>query len=150
MALTLLFFLVVRVKFNGGAMMLALAGIGFIIIGLNQAQVPGATPTLTTMIHQYTTVAVLVMFPIACFLLAPGLKARGYSGLYYYTLGTGVFFILFFSIGGYILVTRFSLVGIYERILLWNGQLWVEIVCARLIYGAIRERTGSKSRALSG
>lgn len=144
-ALTLLFFLVIKVKFNAGAVILALAGVGFIIIGLNQAQIPGTAPTISSMIHQYTTVAVLVMFPLACFLLAPALKARGYSGLYYYTLGTGIFFFLFFIVGGVILITHFSLVGLYERILLWNGQLWVEIVCARLIWGALTNRARSRS-----
>jgi hypothetical protein len=139
-----LLFLVVKVKFNAGAIFVALAGVGFVIIGLNHAQIPGAALTLSAIIHHNTAIAVVVMLPLACLFLAPRLKAKGYSSLYYYSLGTGIFYALFFIFGGLILVSHLSMVGIYERILLWSGQLWVEIVCARFIYGLIKERSASR------
>lgn len=150
LALTLLFFLVVKVKFNAGAIMLALAAVCFIIIGLNHSQGAGTVLTMSAMIHRNTTIAVLFIFPLACFLLSPSLKARGYSGLYYYTLGTGGFFVLFFVAGGIILVERLSLFGIYERVLLWSAQLWMEIVCAQMIFRAIKERARSRFRIPAG
>jgi len=144
LALTVLFPLVLRLKLNAGIIVLALAGIGFIIIGINPSQAPGAELTAPALIHHYTAIAVVFTFPLACFLLAPSLKARGYTGLFYYSLGSGTFFVLFLVIGGIVLVQHLSLVGLFERILLWNGQLWVEIVCARLIYGALKQRSRAR------
>lgn len=130
-----------KVKFNLGTLLLALAGIGFILIGINHAQAPGAPMSISALIHQNTTIAVVLLFPLACFFMAPALQKEGHSGLFYYTIFAGSFAFAFFFIGGQVLVSRMSFVGLYERVLLWNGQLWMEITCIFLLINEFRNKS---------
>ena len=141
LALALTLFLKVKAKINAGAVMIALSGLGFIVLGMNQAQVPGATLTTSAIVHHDATIAVVAMSPLACFFLAPGLKSSGYSGLRFYSIAVGIFAVLFITIGGQLLVAQSSLIGIFERVLLWNGQLWAEIVCLQLIWSTLKKKT---------
>lgn len=79
------------------------------------------------------------MSPLSCLFLAPGLKANGYSGLRFYSVAVGIFASLFITIGGQLLVAQSSLVGIFERVLLWNGQVWAEVVCLQLIWSELKK-----------
>jgi len=139
MALAVTLFLKVRAKFNAGAVFIALSGLGFILLGLNHARIPGTELTLSAIVHQDATIAVVAMSPLSCLFLAPGLKASGYSRLRFYSIAAGVFAILFITVGGFLLVAHASLIGIFERVLLWNGQLWAEIVCLQLIWRELKK-----------
>jgi hypothetical protein len=57
----------------------------------------------------------------------------------------GIFALLFLTIGGLVLVNRFSLVGLYERVLLASGQLWVEFVCAQMLWDRLRNIQDSRA-----
>lgn len=133
LALSVILFAKVRVKINAGAILLALLGIGFIMIGAHKGPGPEEVLNYSGLIHEITVAIVVVVFPVACFLLAPSLKAWGYRGLYIYTIAVGIFAALFMIIGGPILALRYSLIGIFERVLLWNGQLWLLVICIRLL-----------------
>jgi hypothetical protein len=132
-ALAIILFCKIRVKFNAGAIMLILMGICFFLIGINETQMPGGPSSTSAIIHRIATASILLFFPIACFLIAPGLKSWRYNGLSKYSKVVGVFSILFLFIGGTILVIQFNLLGIFERIMLLNGQIWLTTLCICLI-----------------
>ena len=132
-----------KVKFNPGIIFLGLAGVCFFLIGFYHARLPGAPNTIGTMIHENSTFAVVVLFPLACFFLAPLISRRGHSILYYYTIFAGVFAFLFFFLGGLFLVNEMSLLGLFERVMLWNADIWIEITCAVLIIHEFNKRRSS-------
>jgi hypothetical protein len=121
-----------RVKNLTGPILLALLGIGFFIVGLNPAQAPGTPATISTHAHTFATAAVVVLFPSVCFFLAPTFKTMGYGVLYRATLILGIFMSVFMVVGGFTLALHFSMPGIYERTLLWSGQLWMMAICLQL------------------
>lgn len=141
LALALTLFLKVKAKVNAGAIFTALSGLGFILLGMNHARVPGTELTLSAIVHQDATIAVVAMSPLSCLFLAPGLKASGYPSLRFYSIAAGIFAILFIAIGGQLLVAQSFLIGIFERVLLWNGQVWAEIVCLQLIWSELKKKT---------
>jgi hypothetical protein len=138
LALSIILTAKARVKINAGAIPLALLGAGFIMLGAHKGPEPGGTLGYSGLIHEITVIIVVLLFPVACFLLAPGLKAWGYRSLYIYTIAVGVFSALFMAIGGPVLALQYSLVGIFERILLWSGQLWLLVVCIHLLVDEVR------------
>ena len=139
-ALTVILYLRVRPRFKVGFIALGLLGAAFTIIGINHAALPGTAASVSTTIHVGASIFIAAAFPIACLLLGPILKARGHRFLRWYTIAVGISSLLFFLIGGAILVLRLSMLGIFERIMLWNGQLWVELVCVQLLIDRYRDR----------
>jgi len=130
-----------KVKFDPGALSLTLMGIGFIIIGSNYVSIPGTPQTLSGLIHHNTTIAVAALLPLSCFLTAPILKNRGHNSLFIFTIIVAITALLFFTIGGQILTQEMSAFGIYERVLLWLGQLWMEVICGYLLWRSIKQNT---------
>ena len=114
-----------KVKNIAGPILIGLVGVGFFIIGLNHGQVPGGPMTASIRIHNYTTAGIIFLFPAACFCLAPTFKALRYRYLHWGSIGLGIAMALFLVVGGYVLALKSSMVGMYERILLGAGQLWV-------------------------
>jgi len=88
----------------------------------------------------------VVAFPVACLILAPHMKAWGYHGLRYYTIAVAVFAALFMAFGGPILALHFALTGLFERVLLWNGQLWIIVMCAQLVIDDRRKEAALRIR----
>jgi hypothetical protein len=134
MAMAVTLFLKVKSRINAGAVVVAFIGIAFVLLGFNDAPLAGIQTTLQNIVHQYSATSIVMMSPLACFLLAPVLKKNGFSSLQLYSIAAGIFALLFITVGGFILVQRMSLVGIFERVLLLNGQLWAEIICIVLIW----------------
>lgn len=130
-----------KIKFKVGIVAVALLGTAFTIVGGNTAALPGSAPTVSTFVHNGASIFIAALFPIACFLLAPSLKAKGHTVLRRYTIGVGISSLLFFTIGGSILVLHLSMIGIFERIMLWNGLLWIELVCAQLLLDRLRNKS---------
>jgi hypothetical protein len=133
----------VRTRFNAGALAVALTGIGFVILGANQTHIAGTALSVASTVHLYTSVAVIFTSPLACFLVIPALKGDGHAAFRIYSIAAGAFAILFVTIGGQLLVAGSSLVGLYERVLLWNGQVWAEVIGARLIWDMVKNRAQS-------
>jgi len=122
-----------KIKNAIGAISLALIGTGFFIIALVPGQAPGGAATLATTVHNCATGMVVVMFPTACLSLSPTFKALRYRKLYIGSIITGIIMGVFMVAGGLTLGLRYNMVGIYERILLWSGQLFVMAVCLHLL-----------------
>ena len=140
MALAAVVFIKTRLRVNPASVLLSYIGLGFIMIGAFKGQGPGQVPGLTSMIHEVWVGVVVVAFPIACLLMARHLKNWGYRAMRIYTIAVGIFAAFFMLLGGPILALHFSLTGIFERVLLWNGELWIILMCVQLVAGEVRKR----------
>jgi lysylphosphatidylglycerol synthetase-like protein (DUF2156 family) len=130
----------INAKLNLGAIVVFLVGVAFILVASNHVQHSTTPITLSEIVHRDSAVAIVVMSPLACFLLAPSLKKSGHRGLWIYSIIAGVITILTIIIGLAIPTAHNSFLGIFERILLLNGQVWGEIVCLRLIWTTFKPK----------
>jgi hypothetical protein len=127
-------------KLNFGAIVVFLVGIAFILVAGNHVQSPGTVITLSEKIHRDSAIAIVIMSPLACYLLAPSLKASGHRGLWIYSMIAGTIAVLTIVVGFLIPTGHSDFLGIFERILLLNGQVWGEIICIRLIWTAFKPK----------
>lgn len=130
----------INARLNFGAVVIFLAGVAFILVACNHVQILGTRLTLSEIVHRDSAIAIVVMSPLACFLLAPSLKTSGHKGLWIYSISAGIVSVLTIAIGFLIPTVHSSFLGIFERILLLNGQLWGEIICVRLIWTAFKPK----------
>jgi hypothetical protein len=137
LAVAVLIQLKVPAKLNKASIVLSIMAFAFFLIGTFPTRLPGGPITLYSAIHAGATMTVVMAFPLACFMMASILKARNLRYMYIYSIVAGIFQVLFIFIGGYFL---HGSTGIYERVLLWNGQLWITSVCLSLLSAEIRER----------
>jgi hypothetical protein len=135
----------IKLKFRLGIFALVLLGAAFAVVGANPTGLPGVRDTITAVTHRGASAFIVLAFPAVCFLLIPMLKARRHMVLRRLTIAAGIFAVLFLTLGGIFLVNRLSLLGLYERVLLACGQLWVEIVCAQLIIDRLRKKRDPES-----
>ena len=124
----------IKLKINFGAIVVFLVGVEFILVAGNHVQNPGTIITLSEKIHRDSAIAIVVMSPLACYLLAPSLKSSGHRGLWIYSLIAGTIAVLTIIVGFLIPKVHSSFLGVFERILLLNGQLWGKLICLRLIW----------------
>jgi hypothetical protein len=139
-ALAVILYLHIRPRFKIGFLVLGLLGAAFATIGINRAAAPGAAASPSTTVHVGASIFIAAAFPIACLLLGPILKSRGHAFLRWYTIVVGILSLSFFFVGGAVLVLHNSFLGLFERIMLWNGQAWVELVCVQLLVDRYRAR----------
>ena len=139
-ALAVALVLKINSKINLGAIVVFLVGIAFLLVAGNHVQSPGTVITLSEKIHRDSAIAIVVMSPLACFLLAPGLKASGHRGLWIYSMIAGTIAVVTVAVGFLIPTGHSDFLGIFERILLLNGQIWGEIICVRLIWTAFKPK----------
>jgi hypothetical protein len=127
-------------KLNFGAIVVFLVGIAFILVASNHVQSPGTIITLSEKVHRDSAIAIVIMSPLACFLLAPSLKASGHRGLWIYSMIAGTIAVLTIAVGFLMPTGHIDFLGIFERILLLNGQVWGELICIRLIWTAFKPK----------
>jgi hypothetical protein len=137
-ALSAALVLKIKARFNLGAVVVFLVGIAFILVASNHVQNSGTIITMSEIIHRDSAIAIVVMSPLACFLLAPSLKTSGHNGLWIYSIIAGSIAVVTVIVGFLIPTAHNSFLGIFERILLLNGQIWGEIICIRLIWTAFK------------
>jgi hypothetical protein len=142
LALAVMLYFRARVKFNMGALMFFVMGIGLFLVGTFPTRLPGMPPTLVSNIHSWATRVVVLAFPLACFFIAPVLKSQKFRYLYFYTLAAAVLQVVFIIFGALFLQ---GLTGIYERVLLWNGQIWIVVICINLLLDEVRHRLSESS-----
>ena len=93
-ALAVALVLKINAKLNLGAIVVFLIGIAFILVASNHVQNSKAAITMSEIIHRDSAIAIVVMSPLACFLLAPSLKTIGHRGLWIYSIIAGMVAIL--------------------------------------------------------
>ena len=132
LALAVLLQLKAPVKLNLGAVILALIGFAFFLIGTFPARFPGE-PFLAG-IHKWATIFVVVFLPIAGLLVAPTFKTWNYRFLYKYTIIASTLQLLLVFAGGLLLLLHFEIFGLFERVLLLNGQIWLTVIGLNFLF----------------
>ena len=114
-----------------GIGLLVFFGFGLLIIGAFREDPTVSAHTVQGIIHTITAATVFTIFPIASLLIAFSLMKDPYwKGLFLHTVFvTGLALVLVLIL----LFSKPSWLGLYERILVANAVIWVEIMAIRLL-----------------
>jgi len=139
-------FLNIRAKrgFGLGIGLLACFGFGLLLIGAFHTNPVGGPRTIEGTIHVAASFAVFGLFPIAVLSLLSSIrKDPHWQGMFLYSvISTGLAFGL--AIGRLFLPEKLSWFGLYERILVANAVLWVEVVAIKLLLLSLRRQREAK------
>ena len=112
---------------------LVLFGFGLLLIAAFRTQPTGAPQTIEGMIHSFTARTIFLLFPIACFLIAPNLKAdERWKALFIYTMAAGVLAAVLVIIW-ITFSSRINWFGLYERLLVANATIWLGVMAIQLL-----------------
>jgi len=127
-----LFFNIRRARgFHVGIGLLALCGFMLMLIATFHMDHPEA-PAIDGIIHTIASYGLGLLFPIAVLSLAPSLKSTpNWRNIFVYTLIAGV--IAFALILGALLSDQTGWFGLYERIIVANAIIWVEVVAIHIL-----------------
>jgi len=140
-----LFFNIRRARgFHLGIGLLALCGFVLMLIAAFRMDAPGTQRTIEGIIHTIASYGLGLLFPIAVLSLTPSLKSTpNWKNIFVYTLVAGV---LAF---GLIMVAFFTeqtgWFGLYERIIIGNGLVWVEVVAIHFLRLLLRQEPKPQS-----
>jgi len=127
-----------RHLFDFGIGLLTFFGFGLALIGLFRTDPIGGLSTLSGRIHVWAAYSVLGLFPVALALLLSSIENDpNWRGLFHYTIITGILAFTL-AIGRLFLPQNISWFGLYERILVANVLVWLEITGIRLLLLSIR------------
>ena len=135
-----LFFNIRRARgFHAGIGLLAFCGFGLMLIAAFRMDAPGAQRTIAGIIHTVASYGLGLLFPIAILLLTPSLKSTpNWRNIFVYTLVAGVF-ALALIIGAFF-TDQTGWFGLYERIIVANAIIWVEVVAIHLLRLSLRRK----------
>jgi len=127
-----LFFNIRRARgFHAGIVLLALCGFVLMLIATFHMDHPGAPPIDGT-IHTIASYGLGLLFPIAILSFAPSLKSTpNWKGIFVYTLIAGILALAL--ILGALLAEQRGWFGLYERIIILNALIWVEVVAIHFL-----------------
>jgi len=119
--------------FSVGIGLLVCFGFGLLLIGAFREDPVGSQHTIQGTIHMVAAATVFSLFPVVSLLIAFSLRKDPYwKGLFVHTIvTTGL--ASAFVIGHLYLSAKLSWIGLYERILVANTVIWVEIMAIRLL-----------------
>ena len=134
------------VTLNAGTLLLLLNGAGFFIIAIFPTQPEG----IHRLVHMYTAEMMALLFTIALFLLLPSLRVLStWKTIYIYTLITAIISLSLIIMGAFIALEA-PWVGLYERIFLLNGFIWLEVISVRLLKSCLLQTRRNKEQVNSG
>jgi hypothetical protein len=123
--------------FRFGVGLLVFFGFGLLLVGAFRTDPVGTERTVEGAIHWIAALTVFWSFPLGILLLAPSLRSDHFwKKFYVYTIITGILALILVSV----LVAfkdHISWFGLYERILVANMIIWVEVTAIRLLYLSI-------------
>ena len=127
-----LFFNIRRARgFHVGIGLLALCGFMLMLIAAFHMDHPGAPPT-EGIIHMIASFGLGLLFPIAVLSLAPSLKSTpNWRNIFVYTLVAGVLALGLIVVA--FLTEQIGWFGLYERIIVANAIIWVEVVAIHFL-----------------
>jgi hypothetical membrane protein len=133
-----LFFNIRRARgFHAGIVLLALCGFVLLLIATFHMDHPEAPPIDGT-IHTIASYGLGLLFPLAILSLAPSFKRTpNWRGIFIYTLIAGV--LAFVLILGALLAEQRGWFGLYERIIILNALVWVEVVAVHFLRLILRQ-----------
>jgi hypothetical protein len=129
-----------RRGFSVSGVLLVLFGFGMLMIGAFHTDVSGATEsTLQGTIHGFAAKTVFVTFPIAAGLMSFSIKRdTRWRHLYLYTLITVIIgFLLLIAVW---LAGDTNWFGLFERLLVANMIIWVEVTAIQLLLLSLRKK----------
>ena len=117
--------------FHAGIGLLAFEGFVLMLIATFHMGHPGA-PRIDGIIHTIASYGLGLLFPIAILSLAPSLKSTpNWKNIFIYTLIAGI--LAFGLIIGAFLTEQTGWFGLYERIIILNALIWVEVVAIHFL-----------------
>ncbi len=136
--------------FDLGISLLVCFGFGLLLIGAFRTDPVGAPHTIEGTIHSVTTTTVFWLFTTAILLLAPSIRNDpNWENIFVYTVVTSVL-ALALMIGRVWLPAQLSWFGLYERVLVANAVIWVEVIAVRLLLLSMsQERKAEKVSHIS-
>jgi MFS family permease len=141
-----LFFNIRRARgFHTGIVLLALCGFVLMLIATFHMDAPETElPTTAGTIHTIASYGLGLLFPIAILLLAPSFKSTpNWKNIFVYTLIAGV--LAFGLILGALLAEQRGWFGLYERIIILNALVWVEVVAIHFLRLLLRREPQPQS-----
>jgi len=133
-----LFFNVHKARgFRAGIVLFALCGFVLMLIAAFHMGHTGA-PRIDGTIHTISSYGLGLLFPIAILSLAPSLKnTPDWKNIFIYTIIAGV--LAFALILGALFAEQRGWFGLYERIIIINALVWVEVVAIHLLRMRMRQ-----------
>jgi hypothetical protein len=128
-----LFFNIRRARgFYAGIVLLALCGFVLMLIATFHMDAPGDPRTIDGIIHTIASYGLGLLFPIAVFSLAPSFKSTpNWKNIFIYTLIAGILGLAL--IMGAFFTEQRGWFGLYERIIILNALIWVEVVAIHFL-----------------
>jgi hypothetical protein len=125
--------------FHAGISLLALCGFVLMLIAAFHMDAPGDPRTTDGIIHTIASYSLGLLFPIAILSLAPSFKnTPNWSSIFVYTLIAGV--LAFGLIVGAFFAAQTGWFGLYERIIILNALVWVEVVAIHYLRLLLRQQ----------
>jgi len=130
--------------FHAGIVLLALCGFVLLLIATFHMDAEGAERTIDGIIHTIASYGLGLLFPIAILSLAPSLKSTpNWKNVFIYTIIAGVLALAL--ILGAIFGDQSGWFGLYERIIILNALIWVEVVAIHWLHLLLRQEPKPKS-----
>jgi MFS family permease len=128
-----LFFNIRRARcFHVGIILFALCGFVLMLIAAFHMDAPGTPRTIAGIIHTIASYGLGLLFPIAILSLAPSLKSTpNWKNIFIYTLIAGI--LAFGLIIGAFFTDQTGWFGLYERIIILNALVWIEVVAIHFL-----------------
>ncbi len=124
--------------------LLALCGFVLMLIATFHMDAPGGPRTIAGIIHTISSYGLGLLFPIAILSLAPSLKSTpNWKNIFVYTLVAGV--LAFALIIGAFFTEQTGWFGLYERIVVANAIIWVEVVAIHFLRLLLRQEPKPQS-----
>ena len=139
-----LFFNINRARgFRAGIVLLAVCGFVLMLIAAFHMDRPGAT-TIDGTIHGITSYGLGLLLPIAVLSLVPSFKGTpNWRNIFVYTVVAGVMALAL--ILGALLGNQRGWFGLYERIIILNALVWVEVVAIHFLRMLLKEQPKPQS-----
>jgi MFS family permease len=130
--------------FLAGIVLLALCGFVLMLIAAFHMDAPGALRTIDGTIHAIASYGLGLLFPIAILLLAPSFRSTpNWKNIFIYTLVAGI--LAFGLIIGAFLTEQTGWFGLYERIIILNALVWVEVAAVHFLRALLRREPKPQS-----
>ncbi len=128
-----LFFNIRRARgFCVGIVLLAICGFVLMLIATFHMDAPGGPRTLDGRIHTIVSYGLGLLFPITILSLAPSLRSTpSWRGMFIYTTIAGI--LALGLIVGAFFTEQTGWFGLYERIIILNALIWVEVIAVHLL-----------------
>ena len=140
-----LFFTIRRARgFHAGIVLLAICGFVLLLIAAFHMDAPGGPCTIDGTIHTIASYGLGLLFPIAILSLAPSLKSTpNWKNIFIYTLIAGI--LAFGLIIGAFFTDQTGWFGLYERIIILNALVWIEVVAIHSLRLLLRQEPKPQS-----